>query len=88
MDKPTDYKQSGNNETIPEIKVEKYSGNIHFLGLKHIDDKILVVAFSDFFLVEGVPINSVCSKTSCLDEKIQFRGVLKKMIVRLIGVNE
>jgi len=33
-------------------------------------------------------INSVCQKTSCLDGKIQFRGMLKKMIVRFTGVNE
>ena len=33
-------------------------------------------------------INSVCQKTSCLDGKIQFRGVLKKMILRFTGVNE
>jgi len=31
---------------------------------------------------------SVCPKTRCLDGKIQFRGVLKKMIVRFTGVNE
>ena len=30
----------------------------------------------------------VCSKASCLDGKIQFRGVVKKMIVRFTGVNK
>jgi len=34
------------------------------------------------------PLNSVCPKTRCLDGKIQFRGVLKKMMVRFTGVNE
>jgi len=33
-------------------------------------------------------LHSVCPKTRCLDGKIQFRGVLKKMIVRFTGVNE
>jgi len=31
---------------------------------------------------------SVCPRTRCLDGKILFRGVLKKMIVRFTGVNE
>jgi len=30
----------------------------------------------------------VCPKTRCLDGKIQFRGVLKKMIVGFTEVNE
>jgi len=33
-------------------------------------------------------LSSVCPKTRCLDGKIQFRSVLKKMIVRFTGVNE
>jgi len=35
-----------------------------------------------------VEVFSVCPETSCLDEKIQFRGVLKKMTLRVTGVNE
>ncbi len=31
---------------------------------------------------------SVCPKTMCLDGKLQFRGMSKKMIVRFTGVNE
>jgi len=40
----------------------------------------------EFFLL--LVLNSVCPKTSCLDGKIQFRGVLKKMVVRFIELNE
>jgi len=33
-------------------------------------------------------LSSVCPKSRCLNGKIQFRGVLKKMIMRFTGVNE
>ncbi len=33
-------------------------------------------------------IISVCPKTMCLDGKLQFRGMSKKMIVRFTAVNE
>ena len=33
-------------------------------------------------------LSSACPKTSCLDGKIQFRGMLKKMIVKFTGIND
>lgn len=58
LDKPTDYKLKEDTETKPEIKVEKYSDNIHFIELKHTDDRIMVVEFSNFLLVAEAPLNS------------------------------
>ncbi len=36
----------------------------------------------------SVYVYSVCPETMCLDGKLQFRGMSKKMIVRFTGVNE
>lgn len=58
LDKPIDYKLKEDVEITPEIKVEKYSKNIHFIELKHTDDRVMVVEFSDFLLVAEAPINS------------------------------
>lgn len=58
LDKPIDYKLQEEVEITPEIKVEKYSDNIHFIELKHTDDKIMVVEFNDFLLVAEAPLNS------------------------------
>jgi hypothetical protein len=58
LDKPLDYKLKKDAETKPEIKVVKYSNNIHFIELKHTDDRIMVVEFSDFLLVAEAPLNS------------------------------
>lgn len=59
LDKPKDYKLQADIEITPEIKVVKYSENIHFIELKHTDDRVMIVEFSDFFLVAEAPLNSV-----------------------------
>ena len=55
---PIDYKLKEDIETVPEIKVEKYNDNIHFIELKHTDDRAMLVEFSDFLLVAEAPLNS------------------------------
>ncbi len=58
LDRPADYKIKEETETKPEIKVEKYSNNIYFIELKHTDDRVMVVEFSNFLLVAEAPLNS------------------------------
>lgn len=58
LEKPADYKIKEDAEVKPEIKVEKFSDNIYFIELKHTDDKIMLVEFSDFLLVAEAPLNS------------------------------
>ncbi len=55
---PIDYKLAESKEIKPEISITKYSSNIHFIELKHTDDKIMIVEFQDFLLVAEAPINS------------------------------
>lgn len=58
LNQPTDYKLKVESETKPEIEVEKYSENIHFIELRHTDDRIMVVEFNNFVLVAEAPLNS------------------------------
>lgn len=58
LEKPADYKLKEDVVAAPEIKRERYSDNIHFIELKHTDDKVLVVEFDDFLLVAEAPLNS------------------------------
>jgi hypothetical protein len=58
LDKPDDYKVSEDIETKPEIKVEDYSDNIHFIDLIHEKTKVMVVEFKDFLLVAEAPLSS------------------------------
>lgn len=58
LEQPTDYKLKEDKEITPEIKVEKYSDNIYFIELKHTDDRVMIVEFSDFLLVAEAPLNS------------------------------
>ena len=58
LDRPANYTLKKDEETKTEVKTEKYSNNIYFIELKHTDDKLLLVEFKDFFVVEGAPINS------------------------------
>ena len=55
---PNDYKLQEDIEIKADILVEKYSNNIHFIQLKHTDDKVMVVEFNDFLLVAEAPVNS------------------------------
>ncbi len=58
LDKPTNYTLKENPVPTPEIKVDKYSDHIHFIELKHTDDRSMVVEFSNFLLVAEAPLNS------------------------------
>lgn len=58
LEKPIDYKLKEETEIIPDITVEKYSENIHFIKLKHTDDRVMVVEFTDFLVVAEAPLNS------------------------------
>jgi len=58
LDQRTDYKLKEDTEVSPEIKIKKYSDNIHFIELKHTDDRFIVVQFGDFLLVAEAPLNS------------------------------
>ena len=42
----------------PLIQVVHYSSRIHFLELKHTDDRVLIVEFDQFMLVAEAPLNS------------------------------
>ncbi|MBS1491311.1 MAG: hypothetical protein JSS93_12355 [Bacteroidetes bacterium] len=59
LNKPANYKFKDEVAPKPEIKVEKYSDNIHFIELKHTDDKVMVVEFNDFLLAAEAPLNSM-----------------------------
>ncbi|MCR5889368.1 hypothetical protein LRS06_16655 [Hymenobacter sp. J193] len=42
----------------PEVTVTHHGAHLHFLELKHTDDKVLVVEFNSFLLVAEAPLNS------------------------------
>lgn len=58
LTKPEGYIIKDDVATTPEIKYEKYNTNIHFLELKHTDDRVLIVEFKDFVLIAEAPVNS------------------------------
>ncbi len=58
LDKPLSYDFKETIEIKPEIKVEKFNENIHFIELKHTDDRVMIVEFLDFLLVAEAPLNS------------------------------
>jgi glyoxylase-like metal-dependent hydrolase (beta-lactamase superfamily II) len=58
LTQPANYKLKEDIEVKPEVKVEKYNNNIHFIELKHTDDKVMVVEFSDYLLIAEAPLNS------------------------------
>jgi glyoxylase-like metal-dependent hydrolase (beta-lactamase superfamily II) len=58
LDKPDDYKVNDDIETRPEIKVEQYSNNIHFVNLVHAGSTAMIVEFNNFLLVAEAPLSS------------------------------
>lgn len=58
LERPANYQFKEAEEIKPEIKIEKFNKNIHFIELKHTDDRVMIVEFSDFLLVAEAPINS------------------------------
>jgi glyoxylase-like metal-dependent hydrolase (beta-lactamase superfamily II) len=58
LDEPAGYSLKEDETFKPDIKTEKYSPNIHFLELKHTDDRVMIVEFKDFLLVAESPLTS------------------------------
>jgi hypothetical protein len=58
LTKPQDYKFAEKSEKKPEITTEKYNDHIFFIELKHTDDKVMMVTFSDFILIAEAPLKS------------------------------
>lgn len=58
LNKPANYILLETKEAKQDIKTVKYNKNIYLLELKHTDDRVLVVEFSDFLLVAEAPLNS------------------------------
>lgn len=58
IEKPIEYKILPDKPTKAELETESYSPNIHFISLKHSDDRVMVVEFDDFLLVAEAPLNS------------------------------
>lgn len=54
----TDYKHYENQIVTPSISTTKFNENLYLLELKHTDDRVLIVEFSDFLLVAEAPLNS------------------------------
>ena len=58
LESPDNYQFQQEEKTNPEITVNKHNDHIHFIELKHTEDRVMVVEFSDFLLVAEAPINS------------------------------
>ncbi len=58
LQKPINYTLKDDFKSIPEIKIQKYSDNITFIEIKETNDRIMVVEFDNFLLVDGAPLNS------------------------------
>jgi len=58
LKQPASYAFKEQEEKKPEFTVETFSDHIHFIDLKHTDDKVMVVEFKDFLLVAEAPLNS------------------------------
>ena len=58
LTQPAGYSLAADVVSKPEITVEKHSPHLHFIGLAHTDDKVMVVEFSTFLLVAEAPLNS------------------------------
>lgn len=58
LERPENYKLTDEVPSQIHITTEKYNDNIYLLELKHTDDKILIVEFTNFLLVAEAPLNS------------------------------
>lgn len=58
LNKPDDYTFVNATEIQPEIRAENFNDNIHFIELKHTNDRVMVVEFLDFLLVAEAPLTS------------------------------
>lgn len=55
---PADYHLLASAEIKPEVRVETYRPHLHFVELKHTNDRALVVEFDQFLLVAEAPLSS------------------------------
>ncbi|RZK88068.1 MAG: hypothetical protein EOO62_38225, partial [Hymenobacter sp.] len=55
---PADYQLLASAEIKPEVRVETYRPHLHFVELKHTNDRALVVEFDQFLLVAEAPLSS------------------------------
>ncbi|RZL13903.1 MAG: hypothetical protein EOO62_06900, partial [Hymenobacter sp.] len=55
---PADYHLLASAEIKPEVRVETYRPRLHFVELKHTNDRALVVEFDQFLLVAEAPLSS------------------------------
>lgn len=58
LQKPLNHSVQEDLPVQTDVKTEKHSNNIHFIELKHTDDRVMVVEFKDFLLVAEAPLNS------------------------------
>ncbi|MBT9394632.1 hypothetical protein KLP40_15785 [Hymenobacter sp. NST-14] len=58
LSRPEGYQMRAVSPSIPPIAVQTYSPHLHFLELKHTDDRVLVVEFNDFLVVAEAPLTS------------------------------
>lgn len=55
---PVGYALQPDKKVQPEVRVETYRPHLHFVELKHTNDRALVVEFDQFLLVAEAPLNS------------------------------
>lgn len=55
---PADYHLLASAEVKPEIRIETYRPHLHFVELKHTNDRALVVEFDQFLLIAEAPLSS------------------------------
>ncbi|MCG8575880.1 MAG: hypothetical protein MI810_13415 [Flavobacteriales bacterium] len=58
LKKPKGYAFVEEEKVRTEVKVEQYNEHLHFVELKHTDDRVLIVEFTDFLVVAEAPLNS------------------------------
>ena len=58
MTRPKDYKMTEEIKAKPEFNIESYRDHIHFMNMKHTDDKVMIVEFKDFMLCAEAPLNT------------------------------
>ena len=58
LEAPAGYQLKPELAVVPEVQVETFRPHLHFLSLKHTDDRVLVVEFNQFLLVAEAPLSS------------------------------
>ncbi|MCB2377039.1 hypothetical protein LGH70_05565 [Hymenobacter sp. BT635] len=57
LQKPAGYQVRAEAGTPPKLTVQHYRPNLHFLELRHTDDRVLLVEFRDFLVVAEAPLS-------------------------------